>query len=128
MKWIFVLFCFESLKLVNSVSWVPNVSAWYWIIYNNYYNYKIIIIIIMLILINKQPSITVKNPCLQLVRIDHVISVYLSLISKTAFMNVNLCYWTFTPGKVVIYQSIHSSYLHVILQTFWCKLSNFLTF
>ena len=32
---------------------------------------------------NKQPSLTVKNPHLQLVKIDHVISVYLSLTGKT---------------------------------------------
>ena len=41
--------------------------------------------------VNKQPLFTVKNPPLQLVKIDHAISVYLSLTGKTV-INVNLCF------------------------------------
>mgnify|MGYP001800539130 CR=1 FL=1 len=99
-------------------------------------NFWIIMIFIELLLqrchlseFNKQPSFTVKNPRLQLVKIDHVISVYLSVtgtavqknviylwlslqqIQTTAYINQNDFHWAFTPANVVLYQSIQSSYL-----------------
>ena len=37
---------------------------------------------------NKQPSFTVKNPCLQLVKIDHMISVYLSVTGTVVQKNI----------------------------------------
>ena len=48
------------------------------------------VVFIVLNYINKRPSFTVKNPHLQLVRIDHVISVYLPLTGKTVRL------WTLT--------------------------------
>ena len=100
---------------------------------------------------NKHPSLTVKNLRLQLVKMDHVILVYLSLTGKTVrlwtltfvswfnhsrvfnkFKPLNI--WikmifiaqAFIPSKVVIYQSIHSSDL--IWRAFWRTYSNFPAF
>ena len=43
---------------------------------------------VLLIVFNKQPSFTVKNPHLQLVKIDLVISVYLSVTGTTMQKNI----------------------------------------
>ena len=48
------------------------------------------IYIYIIYIFNKQPSFTVKDPCLQLVKIDHVISVYLSVTGTAMQKNIIL--------------------------------------
>ena len=94
---------------------------------------------------SKQPSFTVKNPRLLLLKINDVISVYLSVngtpvqkniiylwlslqqIETTPYINQNdFIEFLLQLAKVVLYQSIQSSYL--IWQTFWRTSSNFPAF
>ena len=65
--------------------------------------------------INKPPSFTIKNPMAESLNIQ-----------TTAYINQNDFYWALTLVKVVIHQSIHSSYL--ILRAFWRTSCNFLAF
>ena len=51
---------------------------------------------------NKLPSFTVKEPCAQLVKIDRVISVYLSLTGKTVWLEIITFVSWFNHGRVFI--------------------------
>ena len=77
-----------------------------------------------------QPSVTLQNLCARLVKIEHVIcqrynrdSIYLQMAETNYFIKykqLNMTFfWIFTPAKVFIYQSMHSSDLAGFLRTPW---------